>query len=270
MTILDTIVKTKRQEVAAAKEARPVAELRSAIETAAPPRDFLAAVTGPPTRTVNLIAEVKKASPSAGVIMADFDPVAIAKTYAENGASALSVLTDETYFSGRLDYIDPIKQAVDLPVLRKEFIIDDYQVVESRAARADAILLISEILTLDEVHQFHATARELGMAVLVEGHSAENLLAVIERLGPPTDNGYLLGINNRNLHVQKTDVNTTVEIASVLPPGTPFVSESGLHTREDVEVVARAGACAILVGESLLRSDDIGEKVRALLGPARN
>jgi indole-3-glycerol phosphate synthase len=270
MTILDTIVKTKRQEVAAAKEVRPVTELQSAIETAAPLRDFLAAVTGPPARTVNLIAEVKKASPSAGVIVADFDPVAIAKTYAESGASALSVLTDKTYFSGHLDYIAPIKQAVDLPVLRKEFMIDEYQVVESRAAGADAILLISEILTLDEMHHFHAIARELGMAVLVEGHSAENLLAVIELLGPPMDNGYVLGSNNRNLHVQETDVNTTVEIAKALPAGTPIVSESGLHTRGDVETVAQAGACAILVGESLLRSDDIGEKVRALLCHARN
>lgn len=266
MTILDQIVKTKRAEVAAAMVTRPLAELHRAIETTPPPRDFLAAVTKKPAGTVNLIAEVKKASPSAGLIVPNFDPVAIARVYAQNGASALSVLTDETYFSGRLDHIDRIKQVVDLPVLRKEFIIDQYQVIESRAAGADAILLISEILSLDEVERFHAAARRYGMAVLIEGHSASNLLAVIERMGAPADNGYLLGINNRNLHAQTTDVNKTVQIAQALPPDTLLVSESGLCTREDVEVVANAGACAVLVGESLLRSGDVGAQVRALLG----
>ncbi len=266
MTILDQIVKTKRSEVAAAKCARPIAELRRIVDITAQPRDFFVAVTQQPQRTVNLIAEIKKASPSAGIIVTDFDPVTIAKKYYENGASALSVLTDETYFQGHQDFIALVKQAVDLPVLRKEFIIDEYQVVESRAAGADAILLISEILSLDEIQRLHATARSLDMTVLIEGHSANKLLAVLERLGAPLGNGYLLGINNRDLHAQKTDVNRTVQIAETLPPTTPFVSESGLKTRDDVGTVANAGACAILVGESILRSNDIGDKIRELLG----
>jgi len=266
MTILDQIVNTKRQEVATALQRRPVDELHRVMESIAPPRDFLEAVTGQGERTVHLIAEVKKSSPSAGVIVADFDPVAIAKVYAASGASALSVLTDETYFQGHIDYIGRIKGAVSLPVLRKEFIIDEYQVYESRAAGADAILLISEILTLDEISRFYAIARRLGMTVLIEGHSAPALTAVLDRLAPPQDHGYLIGINNRDLKAQATDVRTTVEIARALPPGTKFVSESGLHTRRDVETVAGAGACAILVGESLLKSSDIAAKMRTLVG----
>jgi indole-3-glycerol phosphate synthase len=263
---LDQIVRTKRSEVEAAKRSRPLTDLHDTIGATAPPRDFLATVTEKPTWRVNLIAEVKKASPSAGVIVPNFDPVAIARNYAQSGASALSVLTDETYFSGRLAHISQIKQVVDLPVLRKEFIIDEYQIVESRAAGADAILLISEILSPDEIQRFHAAALQLELAVLIEGHSAESLIAVVERLGPPGGNRYLLGINNRDLHAQQTDVGTTVRIARALPAGTPFVSESGLHTRQDVETVASAGACAILVGESLLRARNIGKMIRTLLG----
>ncbi|MEK7731551.1 MAG: indole-3-glycerol phosphate synthase TrpC, partial [Planctomycetota bacterium] len=179
MTILDRILDTKREEVAQAKQRRPMAELQTAIVRAAPPRDFYTAVTARSPSGVRLIAEIKKASPSAGLIVADFDPVAIARTYAIHGAGALSVLTDQTYFQGRLDYIELVKQAVALPVLRKDFIIDEYQVYESRAAGADAILLIAAALPdFTSRWRLCETAHNFGMSVLLEVHSEEELQAV--------------------------------------------------------------------------------------------
>ncbi len=266
MTILDRILETKRKEVAEAKRRRPLADLRAEIERIAPPRDFYAAVTTKSPSGMRLIAEIKKASPSAGVIVSDFDPVAIARTYAAHGASALSVLTDQTYFQGRLEYIDEVKRAVPLPVLRKDFIIDEYQLYESRAAGADAVLLIVAALSGAQIAELLPIVHSLRMSVLVEVHADDELKTVLDIVGPPGPDTYLLGINNRDLHAQKTDLATTTRLAAMLPEGTPFVSESGIATREDVLRVQQAGACAILVGESLLKAGDIGGHVDLLLG----
>ena len=265
MTILDRIVETKRNEVAATKRRRPLAQVRAEIEQAQPPRDFLAPLTRK-AKGVRLIGEIKKASPSAGLIVPDFDPVRIAQVYANHGAAALSVLTDETYFQGRMEFIDAVKRTVELPVLRKDFIVDKYQIYETRAAGADAILFIAEVLGLPAIADMVPVARELGLSVLIEVHTEPNLVDLLDALGPPAPDGYLLGINNRDLAVQRTNLSTTIRLAARLPKGVPFVSESGITTRKDVLEVERAGACAILVGESLLRADDLGKQIAILLG----
>ncbi len=266
MTILDRILETKRNEVAAAKQRRPIAELQAAIARAAPPRNFYAATTSGESLGVRLIAEIKKASPSAGVIVPDFDPVAIARTYSAHGAAALSVLTDEAYFQGRLAFIEAVKRAVPLPVLRKDFIIDEYQLHESRAAGADAVLLIVAALTVEPIAGMLSVARRLGMATLIEVHTSEELTSLVNTVGYPGPTSYLLGINNRDLHAQQTDPSTTTRLAAMLPAGTPFVSESGIATRNDVLNAQRAGASAILVGEALRKAGDIGRQIDSLLG----
>lgn len=268
MTILERIVETKRREVADASVRVPLGRLQEAIDRADLPRDFQAAVARGATGEVRLIAEIKQASPSAGLIVADFDPVRIARVYRDHGAAALSVLTDETYFQGRLSFIADVKRVVDLPVLRKDFLIDEYQVYESRAAGADAILLIAECLDDRTLLTLARTARDLHLSILVEVHSEVNLSRVFSSLGYPSESGYLLGINNRDLTAQRTDLGTMGFLASRLPPGTPFVAESGIAARADVLAAQRAGACAVLVGESLLRARDIGLKVNQLLGAA--
>ncbi len=265
-TILDTIVETKHRELAVRTAGRPQAELQEQVQRVEPPRDFFGAVATDSPHGIRLIAEVKKASPSAGEIVEHFDPVEIASTYYANGADAISVLTDETYFQGRLEFIPQIKTVVPVPVLRKDFLVDEYQVWESRAHEADAILLIAEILESDALVRLRDVAAELRMTTLVEVHAAENLGRVIDVLGLPDRNRYILAINNRDLAVQKTDLRTTERLASLLPVGTPFVAESGIGTRNDVLTIQRAGANAMLVGESILRSPNHGGKIRELLG----
>jgi indole-3-glycerol phosphate synthase len=260
-TILDKIVATKREEVARAKIERPESELRRWLADAPPPRDFLAALSGGPP--IRLIAEVKKASPSKGVIRADFDPVAIARTYEEHGASCISVLTDEQYFQGRLDYLRQVRAAVGLPVLRKDFVIDRYQVVEARAAGADAVLLIAECLDDSQLVSLHDAIVELGMTALVEVHDAANLVRAIFLDAP------LVGINNRDLHTFEVDINQTLRLREHVSDDVVLVSESGIATRQDVERLEAAGVRAMLVGESLLRQPDVGAAVDDLLGTAR-
>jgi indole-3-glycerol phosphate synthase len=260
-TILDTIVATKREEVARAKVQRPESVLRSSLSDAPVPRDFLAALSaGPPIR---LIAEVKKASPSKGVIRADFDPVAIATTYERHGASCISVLTDEPYFQGHLDYLRQVRAAVDLPVLRKDFIIDPYQVVEAREAGADAVLLIAECLDDAQLVDLHDAIVELGMTPLVEVHEAANLVRVLF-LG-----AQLVGVNNRDLHTFEVDLGQTLRLREHVPDDVVLVAESGIRSRADVERLEAAGVQAMLVGESLLARPDVGAAVDELLGNAR-
>ncbi len=266
MTILDKIVDSKRKEVEQAKLTRPLGDLVGAAASSPPARDFAAAVMSDAVAGVHLIAEIKKASPSAGLIVPSFDPVAIGRVYHQAGAAALSVLTDEPFFQGRLEFIVQVKEAVPLPVLRKDFIIDEYQVYESRAAGGDCILLIAEVLDAARIKAFCDLARTLGMAVLVEVHTEANLDAVVERLGPPDTGGYLLGINNRDLSAQRTDLAVCERLGIRLPPGCGFVAESGIATREDVDRIRRAGARAMLVGESLLRADDTKTKILELIG----
>ncbi|MBN1490016.1 MAG: indole-3-glycerol phosphate synthase TrpC [Phycisphaerae bacterium] len=264
-TILDQIVETKRAEVAAAKADRPIEDLRAACAELPRPRNFYAAMAAEPPRGVHLIAEIKKASPSAGLIRPDFDPVAIARTYYAAGASALSVLTDKTYFQGDLRFIEQVRDAVPLPVLRKDFIIDEYQVYEARAAGADAILLISEVLTPQEVMDLLIRAAELHLTTLVEVHDADTLLQLRSVIGFPHRRYNLLGINNRDLRVQRTDINTFVRLAELAEAGTLLVAESGIKTNADVRRLVDAGANALLIGETFMRADDIGAKVRELI-----
>lgn len=207
-----------------------------------------------------MIAEVKKASPSKGLIRPDFEPVTIAKTYESAGASAISVLTDEKYFQGSIEYLKSIRQAVDLPLLRKDFVIDAYQIYEARAAGADAILLIVAALSREQLVEFGGLARELGMGALIEVHTAEELDVALSTDEP------IIGINNRNLQTFETTLDTTIELASRIPSDRVIVSESGIFTRADVERLTAAGVDAILVGESLMREPDPGVKVRELLG----
>jgi indole-3-glycerol phosphate synthase len=260
VSILDEIVATKRREVAAARLRMPLEELEAQAVEAPPVRDFRAALEGP--GPIQLIAEVKKASPSARVIRADFDPIAIARTYQAHGAACLSVLTDVPYFQGHLSYLARIRAAVAIPLLRKDFLIDEYQVVEARLAGADAILLIAEILDDAMMDHLIARARALGMAALVEFHDEANLPRV---LAAGAD---LVGINNRDLRRFVTDLDLTLRLRDQVPPGVVLVSESGIKTRRDVERLEAAGVSAILVGETLMRADDIGLAVERLLGLA--
>ena len=257
-TILDNIVATKREEVARAKTERPESALQRQLADAPPPRDFLAALSAAPP--IRLIAEVKKASPSKGVIRADFDPVAIARTYQQHGASCISVLTDEPYFQGSLDYLRQVRAAVDLPVLRKDFIIDPYQVVEARAAGADAVLLIAECLGDPLLAELHDAIVELGMTPLVELYDPANLPRVL-RIG-----ARLIGVNNRNLHTFEVDLEHTLRLRRQIPGDRVLVGESGIRTRADVERLEAAGVNAMLVGESLLVRTNVGAAVDDLLG----
>jgi indole-3-glycerol phosphate synthase len=267
-TILQTILETKRQEVDALLCAQSLEALRSAAAAAPPARNFFAAVTRESRRGIHLIAEVKKASPSAGVIRPDFEPAAIARQYAAAGASAISVLTDRTYFQGSLEHLRAVRAAVELPVLRKDFLIDPAQVYESRAAGADAVLLIAAALPPGQLMDLLILATELRMTVLLEVHDADELLKVRSMVGFPHESYGLLGINNRNLATFRVDLGTTLRLAELAGEGVSIVSESGIATRQDVERLKAVGVKAILVGETLMRSPDIAQAVEALIGPA--
>lgn len=264
--ILAEILDNKRAEVERAKGTRSLAALKRLPGYALPPRNFFGAVAAPRRGVPNLIAEIKRRSPSAGVIRPDFDPVATARQYAVGGAHALSVLTDEQYFDGRLEYIMQVKDAVGLPVLRKDFIVDEYQVHESRAAGADAILLIAAALDEEPLLALTRLAHQLGLCVLLEVHERGELLRTLHALDEDDRKLMLLGINNRNLKVQKTDLATTERLAQLVPPGLPIVSESGVKTRQDVARMHAAGARALLIGETLMSTARPQEKIRELFG----
>jgi indole-3-glycerol phosphate synthase len=262
--ILDQIVRHKRQEVAAASAARPLEEIKSRALDSPPPRNFFAAVTQP-RRRLKIIAEVKKASPSAGVIRQDFDPVAIARSYHAAGASAISCLTDAHYFQGDLSYIAAIKDAVPLPVLRKDFIVDPYQVYEARAAGADAILLIAECLGEPQLIDLLILATEMKLTTLIEVHDLESLVQVKPHLGFPHPGYQLLGINNRDLRTMTTDLNHTIKLLPEVPDRDLLVTESGIRTRADVEKLLAHGIHRFLVGEHLMKQSDIEAALRELI-----
>jgi indole-3-glycerol phosphate synthase len=257
-TILDTIVASKRREIEDSRSRFPARDLERRLAEAPPVRDFLAALEKP--GTIQVIPEVKKASPSAGLLRADFDPVAIARTYARHGAAAISVLTDAPFFQGQLSNLHSIRAAVAPPLLRKDFIIDRYQLLEARSAGADAVLLIAEILTAEEMKSLLQAARELGMHALVELHDAANLQGVLD------SGARLVGINNRNLHTFVTRLEHSLELAERCPADCCLVSESGIRNRQDVLRLEAAGFKAVLVGETLMRTPDIGGKLDQLLG----
>ncbi len=265
-TILATIVEHKRREVTALPPG-PVTEeqVRAALAARGERRDFLGALRQPRRPPVALIAEVKKASPSAGVIRPDFDPVAIARAYEAAGADCLSVLTDEKFFQGSLRFLRDIRAAVKLPLLRKDFLIDERQILEAVEWGADAVLLIAAILDDGQLRRLHDLATAAGLAALVEVHDEAELDRVL-KLGAP-----LIGVNNRDLRTFTVDLATTERLATRLrahPAGSPtmLVAESGIHARADVERLQRAGARAILVGEALMRHPDLATKVHELIG----
>lgn len=266
MNTLERILADKRAYVDRIQGEIPIATLQQAPLYRIARRNFYGAVAAPRHRGPNLIAEIKHKSPSAGVIRQPFDPVQIAQTYQQAGAQALSVLTDEPDFGGRLEFLAQVRDAVELPLLRKDFIVDAYQIHESAAAGADAVLLIAEALEPNVLGAFAAQAVELGLAVLVEVHTRAALVEVLPHLTPELREHLLIGINNRDLKRQVVDLSTTESVADVVPLGMPIVSESGIRTRSDVDRVHKAGARALLVGEHLLRSDDISAKVRELVG----
>jgi indole-3-glycerol phosphate synthase len=264
--VLAEILAHKRTEVEQARQARPIEELQAQPGYFLPRRNFYGAVAVPQRGRPNLIAEVKHKSPSAGVIRPDFDPVAIAQMYHDAGAQALSVLTDEKYFAGRLEYLEQIKSEVPLPVLRKDFVVDAYQLYESRAAGADAVLLIADALGPPAVRDLLRLARSLELTVLLEVHERTVLHETLSCVSEDGFDGLLLGINNRNLKTQTVDLETTVSLAPTIPPGVPIVAESGIKTRKDVERMHAAGARALLIGESLLRQPDPRQAIQALFG----
>jgi len=268
-TILDTIVEEKKREVEQRRAQSPVEDLQSQIEGLERPRNFYAAVTKQPSRVVNLIAEIKRASPSAGLIRRNFDPVQLAQTYTAAGADALSVLTDEKFFQGKLEYIQQVKRVSPLPVLRKDFIIDEYQIYESRAAGADAVLLIAEILPPGRLIDMLILASTLKLTALIEVHTVESLLTVRKTVGFPHERYSLLGINNRDLKTQQVDVGTTLRLAGMLDDSVceTLVSESGINSYEDIKKLAQVGVRAVLIGEAFMRSEDIPAAIYQIMGP---
>ena len=264
--ILDKILADKRAEVRSRQSRISLDELKQQVRSLAKCRNFYKAVTKPNHRGINVIAEVKKASPSAGLIRDDFDPVKIAQTYEKCGADAISVLTDEKYFQGRLEYINQIRRQVDLPVMRKDFIIDPWQVYESRAAGADAILLIAEALKPGELMDLMIVAAELTLTVLLEVHRADTLLAVRSLIGFPKKGYSVLGINNRDLTTMQVDLNTTSRLAELLDHKDDLVAESGIKSRADVEKLKAVGVKAVLIGQTLCESPDIAAKYREIFG----
>lgn len=256
--ILHKIVTHKLTEIERAKLERPSAVLTSRLPDASPARDFLQALKS--ADDVALIAEVKKASPIAGIIREPFFPVEIAQTYEQHGASCVSVLTDEHFFHGHIEFLTRVKQSVGLPVLRKEFILDPYQVLEARSAGADAVLLIAECLDGDQLPELYAAIHEYGMTPLVEFYDPAQLPRVLD-LSPP-----LIGINNRNLITFERDLNHSIRLRKEIPDDVLVVSESCIRSRADVERLRDAGVGAILVGESLTSQSDIGKQVEELIG----
>ena len=266
--ILDKIVADKRTEVQQRMRERPLESLAEAVSYLPKCRNFHKAITKPNARGINVIAEVKKASPSAGVIRQDFDPVEIAKIYHSCGADAISVLTDEKYFQGKLEYIAQTKEQVPLPVLRKDFIIDEYQVYEARLAGADAILLIAEVLRPAQIMDFLILASKLTMTSIIEVHSADTLLALRSLVGFPLKHYSVIGINNRDLTTMEVDINTTSRLASLVDNKRELISESGIKTRTDVEKLISVGLGAVLIGQTLCESPNIEKKFKELFEPA--
>lgn len=263
-TILDEILAHKREEIDARRRKRPEAALSAAAARQSAPRGFTAALrrradAGMPA----VIAEVKKASPSKGVIRPDFDPVAIAKSYEAHSAACLSVLTDEKYFQGADAYLEQARGAVSLPVLRKDFVIDEYQLLEARALGADCVLLIVAALDAPRLADLNQRARALGLDVLIEVHDAEELEIALD-LEPG-----LVGINNRNLKTFETSLETTYHLLPSIPDHVLVVTESGIHRREDVTAMLQHGVRSFLVGEAFMRADDPGEALEALFGSAK-
>jgi indole-3-glycerol phosphate synthase len=255
-TILDKIVFEKKQDVEHKKRSLPVSALKERIAGRAARHDFARALSGD---GLKLIAEVKKASPSRGVLCPDFDPLALASTYVSNGAAAISVLTEVNHFQGSLEYLAMIREEVDIPLLRKDFIFDEYQIYETAAFGADALLLITAILDRGQLESLLSLSRDLGLACLVEVHNENE---IEKALLAGTD---IIGINNRDLNTFNVDIDTTRRLRPLIPEGKIVVSESGIYTREDIIRLSGWGINAILVGEALVTADDIPSRIKELI-----
>jgi indole-3-glycerol phosphate synthase len=260
MTILDEILAVKRSELAAARAERALAEVEAAARAAGPVRGLLRALHRPAGTPVHVIAEIKRASPSAGPIRAGADPAAIARDYARGGASALSVLTDRQFFDGELGFLARVRAAVDLPLLRKDFVVDPYQVVEARAAGADGVLLIVAALAAPLLAELLAAARDHQLDALVEVHDLAEVDVALSA------GARLLGVNHRDLRTFAVDMTLTAQIAPRVPADVVLVGESGIRTRDDIDALGRAGVHAVLVGEHLMRAESPGDALLALRG----
>ncbi len=257
---LESIISYKRKEIEGDKTAMPLETLKSQIIDLPPTRNFKEAIS---KEGLNIIAEIKRASPSKGVIRREFKPVEIAKIYQESGASAISVLTTEKFFYGSLDFLSQVKDVTTIPILQKDFIVDEYQIYQARANKADAILLIASILVEAQLNSFLERAHNLGLDCLVEVHSKEELSKVL------TSKAQIIGINNRDLTTLTTDISTTLTLSKLIPKDRILVSESGIETHEDVKKIQERGVRVILVGESLMRAPDISVKMKELLGETK-
>lgn len=256
--ILDAIITHKKEEVKALKEKVSLDSLKVQCFDRRDERNFKNALS--PSDKIHIIAEIKKASPSVGIICEDFDPVEIAKTYETNGASAISILTDNKFFQGDMEFLSKVRESTTIPILRKDFIIDIYQIYQSRAYGADAILLIAAILSGTDLPNFLTLSHTLGLDCLVEVHSREDLTKVLA-----TD-ASIIGINNRDLNTFKINLNTTIELAKTIPPSKILVSESGIKDFGDITILKQAGVNAFLIGETLMRAQNVGRKLRWLKG----
>jgi indole-3-glycerol phosphate synthase len=255
--ILDKIISVKKEEVALLKQTRPLQELKAVLRDFPPVRDFRKAING---KECAIIAEVKRRSPSRGILREDFDPIKIASICERNGAAAVSVLTDKHFFGGDEKYLGDIIKNVHLPLLRKDFIIDTYQIYETRSLSGDALLLIACLLEEKQLREYIHLAESLGISALVEIHSRGELDKALAA------EAHIIGINNRDLKTFATDLKTSLDIAPHIPTDKIAISESGIHTRRDIEALMKAGIHTFLIGETLMLSDNIGKKLRELLG----
>ena len=255
--ILSRIIEQKRREVEEAKRQKPLEELAKEVKGICVKSSFKKNISRP--HHINLIAEIKKASPSKGILRGDFNPIKIGVTYQANGACAISILTDERFFEGKLEYIKKVKENVSLPILRKDFIIDEYQVYESVAAGADAILLIAELLSSNEMAGLYNLAASLGLDVLMEVHTEEDVEKALAA------GGSIIGINNRDLHTFKVDLGVTQKLIRLIPQNKIKISESGIRTYEDVMFLKSLGVNAVLIGEAFMEAGDIAAKMREIM-----
>ncbi len=256
---MDEIVAKKKESLKDTKSRVSLKDLKSKIADIEKTRDFIVAIKRKPDEKIKLIAEIKKASPSKGIIREKFDPIKIASAY-EKKASAISILTEEDFFHGNLEFIPKVKQATTIPLLRKDFIFDEYQIYESRANKADAILLIGAILDKNQAGEYLHLAKELGLSVLFEVHDMKELEMALNV------NADIIGINNRNLKTMKIDLNNTFEIKKEIPSEKIIVSESGIKTRDDILRLESAGIDAVLIGTSFMEAEDVGKKIEELFG----
>ena len=265
--ILQQILRVKEQEVDAAQKRVPLDTLRARAQAMPRCRNFYRTLTKPNPRGINVIAEIKRASPSAGLIRSDFDPAQLARIYHHAGADAISVLTDEQFFQGSLAYLTQVAKTVPIPVLRKDFIIHPYQIYEARVAGADAVLLIAEALAPSDLMDLLILAQQLTLSVLLEVHELDYLLQVRSMIGFPQARYTVLGINNRNLKTMKTDLNNSIRLAQFVDDTRELVSESGIRTRADVQKLINAGFGAVLIGETLMKSPDVAAAFADIFGP---